>query len=81
MHELYFVPNGTILLYTMGIPPLELNEHVRYTNVGFRQHLRLGPFGRNLTIVTKGSILDISRVLDPNLHEPHGHLFCISDTA
>ena len=34
MHELYFISNGTILLYTLVIPPIDLVEHVRYTDVG-----------------------------------------------
>ena len=32
MHKLYFIPNGTILLYTRVLLPLELVEHVRYTD-------------------------------------------------
>ena len=33
----------------------------------------------HLTIVTKSSMLDIVRVLDPPLREPYGHVFCISN--
>ena len=32
MHELYFTPNGTILLYTVVLQPIELVERVRYTD-------------------------------------------------
>ena len=41
MHKLYFIPNGTAL-YTMVLPPIELVEHVQYTDVGSLQHLRWG---------------------------------------
>ena len=40
MHELCLIPNGTILLYTIVLPPTEVVEHVRYTDVGSLQHLR-----------------------------------------
>lgn len=33
MHELYLTPNGTILQYTMTVPPIKF-EHVQYMDVG-----------------------------------------------
>ena len=40
MHELYFAPNCTVLLYAMVLPPIELVELVPYTNIRSLQHLR-----------------------------------------
>lgn len=40
MHELFFFPTGTALLYTMVLPLIELVEHVRYTDLGSMQDLR-----------------------------------------
>ena len=37
-HESNFTLNDTILLYTMALPPIELVEHLRYTDVGSLQH-------------------------------------------
>ena len=51
MYELYFISNGTILLYTMVLPPIELVEHVRGTCT--KRYTRL------ITFVTKSFILDI----------------------
>ena len=34
MHELYFIPNGTILLYSLVLPPIELVINVLYMDVG-----------------------------------------------
>ena len=34
----------------------------------------------HLPILTKSFILDISRDLDPPLHEPYGPLFCICNS-
>ena len=64
MYELYLISNGTILLYTMVLPPIELVGHVRDTCT-----IR---YTRHITFVTKSFILDIARVLDPPLHEPYG---------
>ena len=47
MHELYFILNDTILPYTMLLPPIETVTHVRYSDVGFMQHLRSGSLWKN----------------------------------
>ena len=51
MYELYFISNGTILLYAMVLPPIELVEHVRDTCTK--------RYTRHITFVTKSFILDI----------------------
>ena len=35
IHDLYFFPNGKILLHTMVATPTELLKHIRYTDEGF----------------------------------------------
>ena len=33
MHELYFIPNGTIPIYTSVLTPTEIAEHVQNTDL------------------------------------------------
>lgn len=38
IHDLYFFPNGKILLHTLVATPTELLKHIRYTDEGFMQY-------------------------------------------
>ena len=80
MHELYLSPNGTTLQYTMTMPPIRL-EHVQYMILDpcNNSNGALGGIVNNWTrtIITKNSILDIARVLDPHLQRPYEHFFYI----
>ena len=85
MHDLKIIPNATVLLHTMVLPPIELVEHVRYTDVGSIQHLRFfcGTVNnwRLNNYRHKKLNLRYCEKSRSTLREPYEHLFCISNIA